>query len=159
MRIRPTDERVKLPLDKTFDPREIAWSWRAPEDHYEVRIGWITLEMDLREFTYFANQAQQLAKQTEQNRLDMNRGKPVSISADAETGPAGDLLHTAKLLDKVITDEGAQPHYHRFVMAEFRRKWPLLWGAIDKICDLAKSLPSEDDKLDTVKAQVSENGS
>lgn len=36
-------------------------------------------------------------------------------------------------LYEAVTDEGANPRFHRQVMAGHRREWPVLWKVIDKI--------------------------
>lgn len=46
MKIRPTDDRVRLPMTKTFTPQEVVWTYRAPTKTWEITLGWVTLELN-----------------------------------------------------------------------------------------------------------------
>jgi hypothetical protein len=45
MRIRPTDERVKMPLVTEFAPEQVGWIYHGPTKTWEITLGWVVLEL------------------------------------------------------------------------------------------------------------------
>lgn len=53
MRIRPTDERVTLPLDRAFPLDDVIWTYKPPTNTWEITTGWMTLVFEPEEFEQF----------------------------------------------------------------------------------------------------------
>lgn len=74
MKVRPTDDRVILPMTREFCPEDVTWTHRpthyefAADDrgghperrisgHWEINLGWVTLEMTDEEMVAWTDRA------------------------------------------------------------------------------------------------------
>jgi hypothetical protein len=52
---------------------------------------------------------------------------------------------TFSRLRSVLADKGPNPEYHHLIEQRHRQEWPLLWAAIDELCEMDDAVPDRGD--------------